>query len=92
MIIAYKELRQLEINIISRIEEITGQSSIAFSQIHLSNFYGIEIDDFAHEIAKLSLWLAKHQMDMVFLGKLGRILPPLPLKEDNHPQASIVFV
>ena len=84
LIIAYKELRQLEIEIISRIEEITGQPSLAFSQIHLSNFYGIEIDDFAHEIAKLSLWLAKHQMDMVFLWKLGRILPPLPLKDAGN--------
>ena len=39
---------------------------LAFSNISLSNFYGIEIDDFAHEIAQLSLWLAEHQMNVEF--------------------------
>jgi hypothetical protein len=54
---------------------------MAFSQIYLNNFYGIEIDDFAHEIAKLSLWLAEHQMNMVFEKAFGRTMPALPLKD-----------
>src|SRR5262249_44059573 len=46
-----------------------------------SQFFGIEIDDFAHEIAILSLWLAEHQMDVAFKKTFGRTRPSLPLKE-----------
>jgi hypothetical protein len=60
------------------------QTEIFFTQIQLSQFYGIEIDDFAHEMAILSLWLAEHQMNKVFeetLFDFGRSNPILPLKE-----------
>ncbi|MDQ5947804.1 MAG: hypothetical protein QG651_298, partial [Pseudomonadota bacterium] len=40
LIIAYKELRTLEIEIMQRIDEITQKPSMAFSQIYLNNFYG----------------------------------------------------
>ncbi len=84
LIIAYKELRKLEIEIMDRIEIVTRQPLLYTSEMKLSNFYGIEIDDFAHEIAKLSLWLAKHQMDMEFEKKFGKHLPPLPLKDAGN--------
>jgi len=75
LIIAYKELRRLEMLIL---KEIGG---LAFSGIHLNNFYGIELDDFAHEIAKLSLWLAEHQMNVEFFNEFGRTNPTLPLQD-----------
>jgi hypothetical protein len=52
-----------------------------FSRIELKQFYGIEIDDFAGEIAKLALWLAEHQMNVEFYKEFGRTNPTLPLKE-----------
>lgn len=75
LIIAYKELRRLEMLILKDL------GSLAFSGIHLNNFYGIELDDFAHEIAKLSLWLAEHQMNVEFFNEFGRANPTLPLQE-----------
>ncbi|MDD4362050.1 MAG: N-6 DNA methylase, partial [Bacteroidales bacterium] len=78
LIIAYKELRRLEMKILKELGEF------AFSNIHLSNFYGIEIDDFAHEIAQLSLWLAEHQMNVEFYNQFGRTNPTLPLREAGH--------
>lgn len=75
LIIAYKELRRLEMLIL---KELGG---LAFSGIHLNNFYGIELDDFAHEIAKLSLWLSEHQMNVEFFNEFGRTNPTLPLQE-----------
>ena len=75
LIIAYKELRILEMKIFKEGEMFN------LSQIHLSQFYGIEINDFAHEIAKLSLWLAEHQMNVAFFNEFGRTNPTLPLKE-----------
>lgn len=87
LIIAYKELRQLEIEILHDIYNTESQVSIVFTEVKLSQFYGIELDDFAHEMAILSLWLAEHQMNKVFVDELhefGRAKPILPLKEAGH--------
>jgi hypothetical protein len=87
LIIAYKELRRLEIKILQQINEIEPQQSIVFTEIKLSQFYGIEIDDFAHEMAILSLWLAEHQMNKEFVNDLrdfGQAKPILPLKEAGN--------
>jgi len=86
LIIAYKELRRLEHAILGRQAELTGQSQqIMFgSRINIENFYGIEIDDFPHEVAILSLWLAKHQMNLEFTEKFGIDLPLIPLKESGN--------
>ncbi|MGR3178706.1 MAG: class I SAM-dependent DNA methyltransferase [Candidatus Anammoxibacter sp.] len=78
LIIAYKELRILEMKIF-----IEGKM-FNLSNIHLSQFYGIEIDDFAHEIAKLALWLAEHQMNVEFFKEFGRTNTTLPLKESGQ--------
>ncbi len=84
LIIAYKELRRLEMKIFLEIEKITKAHSTKFSEISLSNFYGIEIDDFAHEVAQLSLWLAVHQMNVEFYRQFGRTNPTLPLKQAGN--------
>lgn len=79
LIIAYKKLRELEMSILKRIDMLSPQRSFAFSEIKLSNFYGIELDDFAHEVAILSLWLVEHQMNLKFYEEFGRNTPSLPL-------------
>tara|TARA_R110000868_G_scaffold113520_2_gene304591 strand:- start:25292 stop:28060 length:2769 start_codon:yes stop_codon:yes gene_type:complete len=109
LIIAYKELRLLEIKILLQLQELqkatTGfegyqselelipkaQLTLAaqyqptlFSRIELSQFFGIEIDDFAHEIAILSLWLAQHQMNQRFKEVLGESTPTLPLQTGGN--------
>jgi hypothetical protein len=108
LIIAYKELRRLEIKIIQHLQALQkaadgfkrrnepillfeipkAQLELAasfqvelFSRIQLNQFYGIELDDFAHEIAQLSLWLAEHQMNVEFKKEFGQSNPTLPLKE-----------
>ncbi len=91
LIITYKELRLLEIKIIQRLIELDverrGEFQFYYTQIALSQFYGIEIKDFAHEIAMLSLWLSEHQMNLVFENELpewGKSVPILPLKQAGH--------
>ena len=88
LIIAYKELRKLEVEILKRLQELefekSGQMFKPFSVIQLSQFYGIEIDDFAHEVAILSLWLTEHQMNVAFKDEFGETLPLLPLKNGGH--------
>ena len=86
LVIAYKELRKLEINILGRLADLEPEKSQLFdlSRINLDNFYGIEIDDFAHEIAMLSLWLAKHQMNLEFEELFGVELGLIPLEEGGQ--------
>ena len=84
LIITYKELRRLEIRIWKRIADLTGIRIIPFSNITLSQFYGIEIDSFGHEIAMLSLWLAEHQMNAEFTRAFTQVkIDALPLKNIN---------
>jgi hypothetical protein len=91
LIIAYKQLRRLEIKILARIYEVNHQLNLGFpdvyTKIKLSQFYGIELDDFAHEMAILSLWLAEHQMNKEFVSELhdyGKAEDILPLKEAGN--------
>jgi hypothetical protein len=84
LIIAYKELRKLEIAIYQRIGELSSSNQLPLSRIKLSQFYGIELDDFAHEVAVLSLWLAEHQMNVKFKEVFGHATPALPLKEGGY--------
>lgn len=70
--------------IIQRIKELPGQHPFMFSQIQLNHFYGIEIDDFACEIATLSLWLAEHQMNRKFKELFHDCKPSLPLTASGN--------
>ncbi|WP_417521933.1 class I SAM-dependent DNA methyltransferase [Marinobacter sp.] len=84
LIIAYKELRKLEMEVIDALNAVSGQAEMYYSGIRLSQFYGIEIDDFAHEVAVLSLWLAEHQMNMAFKAKFGYAEAALPLRDSGN--------
>jgi hypothetical protein len=92
LVIAYKELRRLEHEVLARLHEVeTGspprnapQQLFPEPRVRLEHFYGIEIDDFAHEIATLSLWLAKHQMNLEYRSLFDVILPLIPLRETGH--------
>lgn len=86
LIIAFKQMKLLEMDIIKRVQELTGQKDfqMELSIIELKQFYGIEIDDFACEIAKLSLYLAAHQMNCLFEDAFGHVQPTLPLQESGH--------
>lgn len=84
LIIAYKELRKFEMEVCKALNVFSGQNVFFMSGIQLSQFYGIEIDDFAHEIAILSLWLAEHQMNKLFAANFGYSEPTLPLKTSGN--------
>ena len=94
LIIAYKEMRRLEIQILVKIREIQNALKerniyqggfLKHSYIKLNQFSGIELDDFAHEVAKLSLYIAEHQMNMEMMEALGEYQPRiLPLQESGN--------
>lgn len=83
LIITYKCLRFLEMDILSLQRKCTPEGEILFvdnSVIRLNQFYGIELLDFPHEVAMLSLWLAEHQMNTKLNENFGVNTKALPLK------------
>jgi len=80
LVISFKELCKIELEIFKKLQSIDrNQWLIMKSGVDLNQFYGIEIDNFAHESAKLSLWIAQHQINLYFKEVLGETKPTLPL-------------
>ena len=82
LIITYKQLRLLEMDILRLRKKCTPEQMLDFidgSCIRLDQFYGIELLDFPHEVAMLSLWLAEHQMNNKFHADFGVNVAALPL-------------
>ncbi len=84
LIITYKMLRLLEMDILELIRQCHPRESmlqfIDGSCITIRQFYGIELLDFPHEIAMLSLWLAEHQMNKKLHDSFGVNTQALPLQ------------
>ena len=84
LIITYKRLRELEIMIWQAMRDIAGITFIPISNISLTQFYGIELDEYACDTATLSLWLAEHQMNVKFHDAFGVQPETLPLKPSGN--------
>jgi hypothetical protein len=78
LVIAYKEMRAIEAEINQRRDETHLKSAIP-----LTNFRGIELRDFAAEIARLALVIAEYQCDVQYRGQKEALKDVLPLSTDN---------
>lgn len=78
LVIAYKQLRELE-NVINERRGEFGRQS----EIPLTNFRGIEIRDFSAEIARLALIIAEYQCDLFYRGQKEALAVFLPLDSHN---------
>jgi hypothetical protein len=78
LVIAYKEMREIEAKINTRRGE-EGQAS----EIPLTNFRGIELRDFPAEIARLALIIAEYQCDVLYRGQKLALNEFLPLDAQN---------
>ncbi|WP_299368741.1 DNA methyltransferase [Winogradskyella sp.] len=83
LIITYRELRLLEIDILRELfkkgEQVLDVSSILW--LDVDQFYGIEYDEFAAKIAEVAMWLIDHQMNMRVSEEFGQYFIRLPLKK-----------
>lgn len=84
LIITYKRLRELEIMIWQAMRDIANIAILPMSNISLTQFYGIELDEYACDTATLSLWLAEHQMNVKFRDAFGVQPDTLPLKPSGQ--------
>ncbi|HEY8586371.1 MAG TPA: DNA methyltransferase [Rhodanobacter sp.] len=78
LVIAYKQLRAIEAKINDRRGELDHKS-----EIPLTNFRGIELRDFAAEIARLALIIAEYQCDVLYRGQKEALAEFLPLDAEN---------
>ncbi|MED5239719.1 MAG: DNA methyltransferase [Pseudomonadota bacterium] len=78
LVIAYKQMREIENTINERRGE-TGRKS----DIPLTNFRGIELRDFSAEIARLALIIAEYQCDLRYRGQKEALQDFLPLDSQN---------
>lgn len=83
LIITYRELRLLEIDVLRALfkhgEQVLDISSILW--LDVDQFYGIEYDEFAAKIAEVAMWLIDHQMNMLVSEEFGQYVARLPLKK-----------
>lgn len=87
LIITYKEIRRLEVKILKSLRELRQDDTIDLfetSKISLNQFYGIELDDFAHEVARLSLWIAEYQMNLEAENEINLKSAFLPLRDAGN--------
>lgn len=87
LIISYRELRRLEIQIHEQIRRLTGvldqqvlDIEIFNRDIDVNSMYGIELLEFPARIAQVALWLVDHQMNIEVQKRFGLYYTRLPLQ------------
>lgn len=87
LVIAYREIRQLEIEVLKQIRHLSGDTQLSLdvtafvSRIDVDVMYGMEIEEFPARIAEVALWLTDHQMNMQLSAEFGQTFARLPLKK-----------
>ena len=85
LIIAYRELRLLEMEIVKQLlggQQVTEIGS--YFLVDVDRFYGIEYEDFPAQIAQVAMWLIDHQMNMKAGIQFGNYFTRLPLKNSAN--------
>lgn len=86
LIIAYRELRLLEIEVLKALYP-SGQLDLeaaALSKVDVNQFYGIEIDEFPARIAETAMWMMDHIMNNRLSQEFGQVFARIPLKAAPH--------
>lgn len=84
LVIAYRELRKLELELL---QELYGDTFIdvgLLSRVTVDQFYGIELEEFAAEIAKVAMWMTDHIANNELSLAFNRSYARIPLKDSAH--------
>ena len=82
LIIAYRELRLLELEIVKLLLEGQQVTSINdYFLVDVDQFYGIEYEEFPSQIAQVAMWLMDHQMNELASLQFGDYFKRIPLKK-----------
>lgn len=86
LVIAYRELRLLELEVLRTMEHLRASQHIGFElsdlvQVDVDQFYGIEYEEFPAQIAQVALWLTDHQLNLKVSEEFGDYFIRLPLRK-----------
>lgn len=84
LVIAYRELRLLELDVLRQLYKAVTTGVLDVSQIlfvDVDQFYGIEVEEFPAQIAQVALWMTDHQMNLRVSEEFGQYFARLPLKK-----------
>ena len=86
LIIAYRELRLLEIDVLKEVYDADQFDALAdtLSLIDVDRFHGIEIGEFPARIAEAALWMMDHIMNVRLGLEFGRTYARIPLEKAPH--------
>ena len=86
LIIAYRELRTLEIEVLKEIYAggLFDKLGESLSVIDVDQFYGIEIGEFPARIAETALWMMDHIMNNRLSLAFGQAYARIPLEKAPH--------
>lgn len=88
LVVAYREIKKLELEVAKLIfsDEMFDRSVLddwvtRISRVSINQFYGIEIEEFPVDIARVSMWLMEHVMNRQFSVCFGQLFPSIPLRD-----------
>ena len=86
LIIAYRELRLLENQLIAQIYgDQRGLLDIStMCKVTVEQFYGIEIEPHAAHIARVAMWITDHQLNEATAQRFGTTRPTTPIIYSPH--------
>ena len=86
LIIAYRELRELEIEVLKEIRPKRQVDAFAelLSMVDVDQFYGIELGEFPAHIAEVALWMMDHIMNNRLSLEFGQTYVRIPLEKSPH--------
>ena len=86
LIIAYRELRLLENQLIAQIYgDQKGLLDISsMCKVTVEQFYGIEIEPHAAHIARVAMWITDHQLNQATAERFGTTRPTTPIVYSPH--------
>ena len=90
LVIAYRELRQLEIELLKELQAEREDARTMeldvelISRIDVDQFYGIEIEEFPARIAETALWMMDHIMNERLGREFGKAYVRIPLRKSPN--------
>jgi type I restriction-modification system DNA methylase subunit len=87
LVVAYKKMRELETKLIARQRVLDGTAGSMFLdgtmglEVHLGNFFGVEIEEWSSQIATVAMFLADHQENLALEEITGAAPNRFPISD-----------
>ena len=86
LVITYRELRRLELDVLRAAERFGTRVGGVFQALNVDvdQFYGVEVEEFAAQVAQVAMWLVDHQMNIEASEVFGEPILRIPLQKSAN--------